>query len=40
MTTYSAAPGPLLDVGTFLGRSLRHSVRSIEAMIVAWCCRC
>ncbi|WP_433503287.1 ABC transporter permease [Pseudonocardia halophobica] len=35
MTACSAVPGPLLDVGTFLGRSLRHSVRSIDAMIVA-----
>ncbi|GAA1830297.1 ABC transporter permease [Pseudonocardia ailaonensis] len=35
MTAHSPVPGPLLDVGTFVGRSLRHSARSIDAMIVA-----
>jgi len=35
MTAYTRTPGPLVDVGVLLGRSLRHSVRSIDATISA-----
>ncbi|GAA4706653.1 multidrug efflux ABC transporter permease LieB [Pseudonocardia yuanmonensis] len=31
----SRTPGVLLDVGTFVGRSLRHSARSVDATVVA-----
>ncbi|SDF30769.1 ABC transporter permease [Pseudonocardia oroxyli] len=35
MSAYSKTPGPLLDVAVLLGRSLRHSARSVDATISA-----
>lgn len=35
MSTYTRTPGPLVDVGVLLGRSLRHSARSVDATITA-----